>query len=123
MPITLAGDAARGAVIGQTCAGCHGIPGYYNAQPVYQVPMLGGQNGDYIEVALQAYRRGTRGHETTRARVCRCPIGHADAPRTRELAARSEIMNARVGRQSRPARRPPPRGMPRPAASRRGAGG
>ena len=69
MPITLPGDAARGAVIGQTCAGCHGIPGYYNAQPAYQVPMLGGQNADYVEVALQGYRRGTRGHPTMQAQA------------------------------------------------------
>jgi len=69
MPITLAGDAERGSVIGQTCTGCHGIPGYYNAHPAYQVPMLGGQNADYIEVALQGYRRGTRGHETMQAQA------------------------------------------------------
>jgi cytochrome c553 len=69
MPITLAGDADRGKVIGQTCTGCHGIPGYYNAQPAYHVPKLGGQNADYIEVALQGYRRGTRGHETMQAQA------------------------------------------------------
>jgi cytochrome c553 len=69
MPITLTGDAERGAVIGQTCTGCHGIPGYYNAQPAYHVPKLGGQNADYVEVALQGYRRGTRGHETMQAQA------------------------------------------------------
>jgi cytochrome c553 len=69
MPITLAGDAERGAVLAQTCTGCHGIPGYYNAQPAYHVPKLGGQNADYIEVALQGYRRGTRGHETMQAQA------------------------------------------------------
>ena len=69
MPITLAGDAERGALIGQTCTGCHGIPGYFNAQPAYHVPKLGGQNADYIEVALQGYRRGTRGHETMQAQA------------------------------------------------------
>jgi cytochrome c553 len=69
MPITLAGDAERGAVIAQTCAGCHGIPGYYNAQPAYHVPRLGGQNADYVEVALQGYRRGTRGHDTMQAQA------------------------------------------------------
>jgi cytochrome c553 len=69
MPIALAGDAERGKVIGQTCTGCHGIPGYYNAQPAYHVPKLGGQNADYIEVALQGYRRGTRGHETMQAQA------------------------------------------------------
>jgi cytochrome c553 len=69
LPITLAGDAARGAVIGQTCTGCHGIPGYFNANPAYHVPKLGGQNADYLEVALQGYRRGTRGHDTMQAQA------------------------------------------------------
>ena len=63
-PITLAGDAARGAVLAQTCTGCHGIPGYFNAQPAYHVPKLGGQNADYLEVALQGYRNGSRAHDT-----------------------------------------------------------
>jgi cytochrome c553 len=69
MPLALTGDAERGAVLAQTCTGCHGIPGYYNAQPAYQVPKLGGQNADYVEVALQGYRRGTRGHETMQAQA------------------------------------------------------
>jgi cytochrome c553 len=69
MPIALEGDAERGAVVAQTCTGCHGMPGYYNAQPAYHVPRLGGQNADYIEVALQGYRRGTRGHETMQAQA------------------------------------------------------
>jgi cytochrome c553 len=69
MPITLVGEAERGAVLAQTCTGCHGIPGYYNAQPAYHVPRLGGQNADYLEVALQGYRRGTRGHETMHAQA------------------------------------------------------
>ena len=68
-PIGLQGDAKRGAVLAQTCAGCHGIPGSFNANPVYHVPKLGGQNADYIEVALQGYRRGTRGHETMQAQA------------------------------------------------------
>lgn len=69
MPITLTGDVERGKVLAQTCTGCHGIPGYYNANPAYHVPMLGGQNADYLEVALQGYRRGTRGHETMQAQA------------------------------------------------------
>lgn len=68
-PIALAGDAERGAVLAQTCAGCHGIPGAFNANPVYHVPKLGGQNADYMEVALQGYRRGTRGHATMQAQA------------------------------------------------------
>jgi len=69
MPITLVGDATRGAVLGETCKGCHGIPGYFNANPAYHVPKLGGQNADYLEVALQGYRRGSRGHETMQAQA------------------------------------------------------
>lgn len=69
MPITLTGDAERGAVLAQTCVGCHGIAGSFNASPAYHVPKLGGQNADYIEVALQGYRRNTRGHETMHAQA------------------------------------------------------
>jgi cytochrome c553 len=68
-PITLAGDVERGRVLAQTCAGCHGVPGSFNANPAYHVPKLGGQNADYIEVALQGYRRGSRGHETMQAQA------------------------------------------------------
>jgi len=104
MPITLAGDAERGAVLAQTCTGCHGIPGYYNAQPAYQVPKLGGQNADYVEVALQGYRRGTRGHETMQAQAATLSDqdiadvaayfesfkGEAETGRTRASAAQIE---------------------------------
>jgi cytochrome c553 len=69
MPIALEGNADRGAVLAETCKGCHGIPGYFNATPAYHVPKLGGQNADYIEVALQGYRRGTRGHVTMQAQA------------------------------------------------------
>ena len=69
MPIALEGDAERGSVIAETCKGCHGIPGYFNANPAYHVPKLGGQNADYIEIALQGYRRGTRGHPTMQAQA------------------------------------------------------
>ena len=69
LPIALEGNADRGQVLAETCAGCHGIPGYYNASPAYHVPKLGGQNADYLEVALQGYRRGTRGHPTMQAQA------------------------------------------------------
>jgi cytochrome c553 len=69
LPIALEGNAERGEVIGETCKGCHGIPGYFNATPAYHVPKLGGQNADYLEVALQGYRRGTRGHATMQAQA------------------------------------------------------
>ncbi len=68
-PLALEGDAARGAVLAQTCGGCHGVPGSHNAYPSYYVPKLGGQNADYIEVALQGYRRGSRSHPTMHAQA------------------------------------------------------
>ncbi|KNH05716.1 Cytochrome c4 [Candidatus Burkholderia brachyanthoides] len=50
------------------CIGCHGIPGYRTAYPeVYEVPMLGGQNAQYIANALHAYKKGDRHFDTMRA--------------------------------------------------------
>ncbi len=58
------GDAQRGARLGYTCLGCHGIPNYKNVAPVYRVPKLYGQHADYLVLALQAYRSSERGHAT-----------------------------------------------------------
>ncbi|MBN1239751.1 MAG: cytochrome c, partial [Gammaproteobacteria bacterium] len=68
-PLSIEGDAERGELLAETCSGCHGIPGYRNAYPSFHVPKLGGQNQDYLEVALQGYRRGTRGHQTMQAQA------------------------------------------------------
>jgi cytochrome c553 len=68
-PLTIQGEAARGAVLAETCKGCHGVPGSHNAYPSYYVPKLGGQNLEYIEIALQGYRRGTRSHPTMQAQA------------------------------------------------------
>src|SRR3954454_14554122 len=68
-PLSIEGDATRGAVLGETCKGCHGVPGSHNAYPSYYVPKLGGQNLEYIEIALQGYRRGTRSHPTMQAQA------------------------------------------------------
>lgn len=51
------------------CLGCHGVYGARNAYPSFRIPKLGGQNADYIEVALQGYRRGTRKHPTMDAQA------------------------------------------------------
>ena len=59
-----AGDAEAGAVLADTCLGCHGIKGYRNAYPNYRVPKLGGQHEDYLVLALQGYKQGTRKHPT-----------------------------------------------------------
>ncbi|MEQ1801540.1 MAG: c-type cytochrome [Gammaproteobacteria bacterium] len=64
-----AGDATRGAVLSDTCMGCHGIAGYRNAYPSYRVPKLGGQTADYIVLALQGYKAQTRPHKTMHAQA------------------------------------------------------
>lgn len=69
LPLSIDGDPARGEVLAYTCNGCHGIPGYQNAYPTYNVPKLGGQTADYLEVALQGYRLGTRPHPTMQAQA------------------------------------------------------
>lgn len=64
MPLQIEGDVERGKPLATTCAGCHAIDGYRNAYPSFHVPKIGGQHADFIEIALQGYRRGTRGHDT-----------------------------------------------------------
>ncbi len=64
-----AGDAVRGAVIGETCLGCHGVTSYTNVYPTYKVPKLGGQHEAYIAAALKAYRSGERTHKTMHAQA------------------------------------------------------
>ena len=58
------GNAEAGKLKAYTCTGCHGIPGYNNAFPNYHVPKIGGQNYQYLVLALQAYRAGDRSHPT-----------------------------------------------------------
>jgi len=59
-----AGDIEAGKVKAYTCTGCHGIPGYSNVYPTYKVPKIGGQNYEYLVIALKAYRDGDRDHKT-----------------------------------------------------------
>ena len=54
--LATAADAARGAKLAYTCLGCHGIPNYKNAYPVYSVPKLGGQHAAYLVVGAQGIR-------------------------------------------------------------------
>ncbi|KAB7779795.1 cytochrome c [Xanthomonas sp. LMG 12460] len=51
---------AKGKATGQSCIDCHGANGNAPIDPTY--PKLGGQYGDYLAHALQAYRGGTRTH-------------------------------------------------------------
>jgi len=64
MPALAGGDATRGADLADTCRGCHFIPNYKNAYPVYKVPKIGGQNEEYILAALKGYISGERTHPT-----------------------------------------------------------
>ena len=63
------GNVERGATLGYTCLGCHGVIGYRNAYPSYRVPKLGGQKAAYLIIALQGYRDGTREHPTMTAQA------------------------------------------------------
>lgn len=63
------GHAARGAVLSDTCMGCHGIASYRNAYPSFRVPKLGGQHPEYIVIALQGYKNLTRPHKTMHAQA------------------------------------------------------
>ena len=77
-----AGDAARGAKLGYTCYGCHGIADYRNAYPNYHVPKIGGQHYAYLVAALGEYRAGARPHPTMKGQAS--SLSEQDA---RDLAA------------------------------------
>lgn len=68
-PAAAEGDAERGAALGYTCLGCHGVEGYRNAYPSYRVPKLAGQKTTYLVIALQGYRDGSRPHPTMTAQA------------------------------------------------------
>ena len=63
------GDAERGKLLADTCMGCHGIKGYRNAYPSYRVPMLGGQQEEYLVLSLQGYKNESRAHLTMQAQA------------------------------------------------------
>lgn len=50
------------------CIGCHGIKGYKASFPeVYHVPMIAGQNAEYIVASLKEYASGARTFPTMEA--------------------------------------------------------
>jgi len=61
---TLHANPEHGKAISYTCLGCHGIKGYRNAYPNYEVPKLEGQYPEYLVAALQEYKNGERSHTT-----------------------------------------------------------
>jgi len=58
------GDYKAGKIKAYTCSGCHGIVGYKNTYPMYHVPRIGGQNKEYLVIALQGFKSGERRHKT-----------------------------------------------------------
>lgn len=60
---------ARGEINAQTCLGCHGVAGYNNVYPTYQVPRIWGQRADYIVSALKSYQNKDRSHPVMRAQA------------------------------------------------------
>ena len=62
------GDPKAGQTKNAMCIGCHGIQGYQSSFPeVYKVPMISGQNANYISAALHEYKKGERKHPTMRS--------------------------------------------------------
>jgi cytochrome c553 len=63
------GSAETGKQLTYTCQGCHGITGYKNAYPSYQVPKITGQTSEYVVNALTEYKKGARKHPTMQAQA------------------------------------------------------
>jgi len=68
-PAHAQGDVERGEILGNTCLGCHGIPGYRNAYPTFRVPKLGGQHAESLYLALVEYAERRRSHATMYAQA------------------------------------------------------
>jgi cytochrome c553 len=64
-----AGSAEKGKQLTYTCQGCHGVTGYKNVYPTYNVPKITGQSEGYLANALTEYRKGTRKHPTMQAQA------------------------------------------------------
>lgn len=61
------GNVKDGEKKAAMCIGCHGIVGYQASFPeIHRVPMIAGQNAEYIVAALTAYSKGERKHPTMR---------------------------------------------------------
>ena len=65
-PVTIEGDAARGATLYAACAACHGAAGEGN-EPL-GAPALAGQNDWYLATQIRNYRDGRRGTHPDDAR-------------------------------------------------------
>ncbi|HCX88601.1 MAG TPA: cytochrome c family protein [Gammaproteobacteria bacterium] len=64
-----AGDIQAGRAAAATCMGCHGASGMRNAYPAFRIPKLGGQQAEYLMLALKAYQNAERVHPTMKAQA------------------------------------------------------
>ena len=71
---SMAGDINAGKAKSALCAGCHGLNGI-SAAPNY--PNLAGQKKNYLKMAINSYRSGTRNDPTMKAMVA--GLNDADA--------------------------------------------
>lgn len=56
-------ELTRGAMLANSCAGCHGTDGHSPGA----IPSIGGKSADFIETALKEFRSGER-HGTVMGR-------------------------------------------------------
>lgn len=73
------GDQAKGKAASAACIGCHGDSGISDS-PVN--PSLAGQDAQYLVIAMQAYKNGTRSDETMKGM-----LGSLDAATIANVAA------------------------------------
>ncbi|WP_125180859.1 c-type cytochrome [Thiohalobacter thiocyanaticus] len=59
-------ELTRGAMLANSCAGCHGTDGHSPGA----IPSIGGKSADFIETALKEFRSGER-HSTVMGRHAR----------------------------------------------------
>ncbi|GAB6043965.1 c-type cytochrome [Endothiovibrio diazotrophicus] len=65
--VATAGGMASGAMLGNTCAGCHGTNGH-SAGPA--APSIAGMNDEYFVERMKEYREGTQ-HSTIMGRIAK----------------------------------------------------
>lgn len=88
------GDAAAGKAAAATCSGCHGEGGVSAGAPN---PSLAGQDAQYLVVALQAYKDGTRSDGGMKA-----PAAALDERTMKNLAAYYATQEPRAPRVQKP---------------------
>lgn len=77
-----AANAAHGRLLATTCTFCHGIKDYTVPYPTMHVPLVGGQNAQYVFDALQEYAQGKRDFPTMKAQA-----SSLTKPQMRDIAA------------------------------------